>query len=282
MNVVRCTGCGGTVRMVAGEALPSCLFCGAAAADLVPTDPPEDLEQPTAHLPFALGEAEARERFRTFASSSWWYPSDLRHARVVLRRLLSPAWVWSGSLETHWTGLQPASSASGKAPVAGVDVQAFPQVLVPASATLRMAELRALGRWDESRLAPFDPETSPDPIELSETTRSAAEARVRAEMEERRAAAIRAAHRLTTIRTSALATDLVGRPVLVPVYIGAFRYRDRTWRFLVHGQNGTFVGDAPYSPWKVLFVVLLVLALVGTAALAVSVCAGLGAVATQL
>lgn len=277
MRAVRCASCGGTVRMVAGEELPSCVFCGAPAAELAPTEAAEGLEQPGAHLPFAIAEEEARARFERFAGSSFWYPSDLRRARLRLRRLYVPAWAWSGDLETHWTGLARAATRSGKAPVAGVARASFPQILVPASGAIRLAEMTALGAWDETRLQPFDPAASDAPMELSEVTRSAARAEATREMERRESARLSAAHRLVQLKTSCLATGLAGRPVLVPIHIGAYRYGKRTFRVLVNGQDGTFVGDAPISPWKVLAAIVLAVSVVGAAALAVSVCGGIGA-----
>ncbi len=115
---------------------------------------------------------------------------------------------------------------------------------------MRLAELRLLGPYDERALGPVD--ATPDcAVELSELTRSAARARAHAEMLARHEAAIRSAHGLVKIRASSLATDLSGRPVLVPVWIGAYRYGDRSYRVLANGQTGLLVGDAPISWWKV-------------------------------
>ncbi len=274
LAAVRCSGCGGTVRMVAGRALPSCLFCGADAADLVPTEPPEGVEAPTSQLPFVTTAEQAQATFRTFATSSFWYPNDLRDARLELRALLLPAWAWSGEVETHWTGLVSASTRSGKRPVAGVDHARFDQILVPASRTLRMAELASLGAWDESALVPFDPATSTHPMELSELTRSAARSRAQQEMEARHRAAVARSASLTTIRASSLVTGLDGWPVMVPIYIGAYRYGDRTFRVLVNGQSGRFVGDAPKSWIKMALVFLLVVAGVSIVVLGLSTCFG--------
>jgi len=47
-------------------------------------------------------------------------------------------------------------------------------------------------------------------------------------------------------------------PVLVPVWILAYEYRRRRYRFLINGQTGKIEGTAPVSPWKVLGVVGLV------------------------
>ena len=70
-------------------------------------------------------------------------------------------------------------------------------------------------------------------------------------MGRRHGEAIRRDHGLVALRQSALVEGLSGRPVLVPIYIGAYRYRDQLYRVLVHGQTGKLVGDAPISWWKV-------------------------------
>lgn len=274
LRAVRCSGCGGTVRMVPGKRLPSCLFCGADASDLIPFEPPESVEPPEGAIPFVITDDQARASFRTFATSSFWYPSDLRSAKLELRHLLLPAWAWAGAVETHWTGLVSASTRSGKRPVAGHEDVFFEQILVPSSQSLRQAELGSLGGYDESALVPFDPEQTVEPYELSELTRSVARTRAQQEMERRHRVAIERANGLVKCRSSSVVTELQGRPVLVPVFIGAYRYGSRTFRVLVNGQSGQLVGDAPTSVWKVLGVILLVVAIIGGIALAIAVCGG--------
>lgn len=249
---VRCTACGGTVRATVG--LPRCLFCG--AAQLVPTDPADDTEPPVGHLAFEIDADAADAGFRTFATSSFWYPSDLRRARIALHRLQLPAWAWSGRIETHWTGLVRApETRSDKRPVSGVDHARFDQILVPASNTLRQTELAALGSYDEGRLRSEVPVQ--DPMELPVLTRAAARTRAQEEMRARHADALRNARSLLEVHASGVASDLSGRPVLVPVWIGAFRYGKRTFRILINGQTGVLVGQAPISVWKVVGVTLV-------------------------
>jgi hypothetical protein len=260
MNAVRCGQCGGVVR-AGTEGLVRCLFCG--ATELTPADPPEDLEEPAGHLPFLVSESRATEQFLAFTQSSVWYPSDLRQARVTLQRLQVPAWAWSGDVETHWTGLVRApETRSDKRPVAGIDHVHFEQMLVPSSQALRQSELGALGAYDESQLVPSAP--ADDPQELSELTRSAARSQAQALMVARHRDQLAAQHGLLSIHASSVVTALQGRPVLVPVWIGAFRYGERTFRFLVNGQTEVLVGKAPISPYKVaaaVAAVLLVLSL---------------------
>nr|HPQ94909.1 primosomal protein N' (replication factor Y) - superfamily II helicase [Thiolinea sp.] len=48
--------------------------------------------------------------------------------------------------------------------------------------------------------------------------------------------------------------------ILLPVWSAAFRYQDKTYRFVINGRNGQTQGERPYSPIKIALSVLLVLA----------------------
>jgi hypothetical protein len=250
------------------------LFCGASSRDLVPLESPEGIESPVGAVPFAIDDASARAAFATFAGSSFWYPNDLRRATLELHHLLVPAWAWTGDLESHWTGLVKAGTKSGKRPVAGAESRRFEQILVPASQSLTLVELAALGRFDEGEITAFDPDTVADPYEVSEVTRSAARTAAQAEMSRRHRVAIESAHALLSSKVSGVVLTLEGRPVLVPVFIGAYRYRDGLYRILVNGQTGVLHGTAPTSWWKVMLAVLAVIATVIAVGLGIAGCSG--------
>jgi hypothetical protein len=52
---------------------------------------------------------------------------------------------------------------------------------------------------------------------------------------------------------------MVSEPVLVPVWIMAYTYRSRVFRFLINGQSGKATGHAPTSWSKVTLLILGVL-----------------------
>ena len=45
----------------------------------------------------------------------------------------------------------------------------------------------------------------------------------------------------------------------------SYLYRDRTYRVLINGRTGEVLGDRPYSVWKILALVLFVLAVLAAA-----------------
>ena len=247
---IRCKNCGGAVASRVGG-LPACVFCGSDASYLIPFEPVEGMETPEGVIPFQVDLGDARDAFDRFADSSIWYPADLNDVNVRLNRILIPAWMWEGEVETHWTGLVRAQTQSGKRPVSGAETTAFDQVLVPASTTLSLAELSSLGRFQEDTLVDFDGQVMEDPFELMEMTRSVARQAAQEVMRLRHRAHISSREQTTELNTATVCVKLTGRPVLIPVYIGAYRYKDTLYRLLIHGQTGSLVGRAPISWVKV-------------------------------
>ena len=50
--------------------------------------------------------------------------------------------------------------------------------------------------------------------------------------------------------------------VLLPVYVAAYRYNDKPFRFLVNGQTGEVVGESPLSWVKITLLVLFIAAVI--------------------
>ncbi|MDZ4085590.1 MAG: hypothetical protein U1E69_02190, partial [Tabrizicola sp.] len=45
--------------------------------------------------------------------------------------------------------------------------------------------------------------------------------------------------------------------ILLPVWMAAYKYNGKSYRFLVNGQTGEVQGERPWSVWKIAFAVLL-------------------------
>ncbi|MSP56460.1 MAG: hypothetical protein EXR69_12790 [Myxococcales bacterium] len=255
---VRCEPCGGAVTFPAGAAAPACLFCGSQV--LVAIEPPEGIEPPDGFLPFLIDEAGAKARFQTFASSSIWYPGDLRHARLKLNAILLPAWRWSATLETCWAAIVPADTRSGKRPQTGADRQRIEGVLIPASQALTRRELNVISPFEEATLQPVGTDL---PYETGSLTRSAAQRQGEDGLQAVRHRALEHETRAQDLRSSVVFHDLTGGPLLLPVWVGAYRRGKRVYRFVINGQSGKLVGEAPISWWRVFGAILLGVAIVG-------------------
>jgi len=51
--------------------------------------------------------------------------------------------------------------------------------------------------------------------------------------------------------------------VLLPVWLAAYKYRGKSYRFVVNGQSGRVQGERPYSAWKIAAAVVLGLIIAG-------------------
>lgn len=261
---ITCEACGGSVAMEAGKRHPACLFCGATR---LVEEPEEEIEAPGTWLPFQLEEEGARLKFQEWASKKFWAPTEIRRATLDLHGLLLPAWMWSGRVETHWAALVRASTRSGKRPTSGSETLSIDQLLIPASRTLKRAELADISPFDASAERPFEPHEADLPFELGQLTRSASRQRAMEGLREEHASQVDERIGATRLRTSCLFHDLDGRPVLLPIWIGAYRHGDQPYRVVVNGQTGEMTGTAPISWAKVAAAV---------AAVSLLVCGGLG------
>jgi hypothetical protein len=263
-ELLRCASCGGAVVWDAAQSGAACLFCGSLALELHMLSEP--LPIPDEFLPLTVTAESADRRFRAWAKKSWFRPKGLAAVEIGLRPMLLPAWRYQARLETHWAGLRTARSKSGKAPVAGVDRGEL-VTMVPASSGLTQDELLALLPFDERAARPWseyaqsssDDETVWEPPAL---TRRGARLWARRALAQAHARQIARARALLRCRVSAVIEERDVRLLLVPIYIGVFRYRDRPWRFLVNGQTGELVGDAPVDRRKLALVVAMVIAIV--------------------
>ena len=68
--------------------------------------------------------------------------------------------------------------------------------------------------------------------------------------------------RVSNVDTSI--SDVTFKHILLPVWLAAYKYRGRTYRFVVNGRTGRVQGERPYSAIKITIAVLigLVLALI--------------------
>lgn len=271
-ELLRCQACGGAVVWDAAQAGAACLFCGTVALELVIASEP--VPEPEVVLPVAVSRTTADQCFRAWASKSWFRPPALRTAEIALHLLLLPAWRFHARLETHWAGLRPAATRSGKTPVAGVE-QLELTTMVPASTGLTQAELASLQPFDETQARPWrgavdlaiendegssEIETIWEPPAL---TRRGARSRAHRELAEMHRRRIGRERGLISTRVSALIEDRDVRLMLVPIYIGTFRFRNRPWRFLINGQTGEVVGKAPLDWRKIFALVVIALAVIG-------------------
>ena len=55
--------------------------------------------------------------------------------------------------------------------------------------------------------------------------------------------------------------DVTFKHILLPVWMAAYKYRGKSYRFVINARTGQVQGERPYSAWKIAFAVLISLAI---------------------
>ena len=142
----------------------------------------------------------------------------------------------------------------------------FDDVPVPASRGLDASATRGIEPFPTDRLLPYDPRylsgflAEEYGVDLPE-----AEAMARERMSEEVRAACGAAVPGDTYRNLEVETEWSGlayKGALLPIWVAAYQYGGKTYRFLVNGATGQVSGEAPWSWAKILAAVAAAVLLV--------------------
>jgi predicted RNA-binding Zn-ribbon protein involved in translation (DUF1610 family) len=260
-----CKGCGASMSYDAKAAALRCPFCG--SVDMVQKTDARVLA-PNRVIPFRVGRDDAVATMRQWLGNSFWRPSDLaRQARVVeMTPVYVPYWVFEARTHTYWTAdtnRTPAGARGDWYPLSGDHHGHYSGLLVGASGALTPRET--------SQLCPFDLSAgeSPENVDLDNVTveqfslpRKYARPLARQGLEASESAACTANYvpgRARNVHVNVRIDSMSSEPVLLPVWIMAYRYRDTLYRFLVNGQTGRSTGLAPVSWRKILMVAAIAL-----------------------
>ncbi|MEO1616265.1 MAG: hypothetical protein AAFV88_10475 [Planctomycetota bacterium] len=269
ITILRCKGCGAAISYDPKHRAPACSFCGDVVEEEYVADPMEQTEH---FLPFTVSRDEASAALRTWLGSQGWFaPSDLSSSAKLaeLKPLWWVAWVFDADAFVSWTADSNAGSRrSSWAPHSGQNRLQFDNILVSASRGLTYAEAAAMsGRFDLSTRQP-QPSGADDAaiIEQFDVQRSQARMQVLGAIDQLAAQRVQAQFipgtNFRNTKVSTLLQRLVTDRYALPAYVLAYRYKDQLYRVVICGQDARVVlGKSPKSPWKILAVVLMVIAI---------------------
>jgi ribosomal protein S27E len=260
---VRCDKCGAEQPLTGSLFASHCAFCGAA---VVSKSYASRRIKPKSIVPFQLDRGRAREAFRRWLRWRWLAPRDLRrYARsdATLTGVYLPFWTYDCRTSTDYTGQRGTKrdKSTSWTSVSGHVDRFHDDVVVLASRSLPPSLQGALSRWDTKALVPYRPEfVSGFQAQAYQIGLKDGYGIARAMIDARVRTLIRRDiggddQRIDSVRTRY--SDLTFKHVLMPVWISAYRYRDKVYRFVVNAQTGETTGESPLSWWKVALLALL-------------------------
>jgi DNA-directed RNA polymerase subunit RPC12/RpoP len=282
-----CPNCGAQVEITGATHATECPFC---ATPVVLDNGSHRLIKPQAVLPFVLTEPEARKAMIAWMGSLWFAPGTLlEYARKgrAMNGVYTPFWTFDADTASRYSGQRGeyyyetrtvAVRVNGRTeqrqeqvrhtrwyPASGHVSRDFNDVLVMASHSLPPRLGDELTPWDLGKLVPYAPEYLAG---LQAEGYTVPLAVGHAEARDRMADVIRSdvrrdiggdEQRITGVDTSW--TDETFKHILLPVWMAAYKYNGKSYRFVVNGQTGEVQGERPWSIWKIAFAVILVVAL---------------------
>jgi DNA-directed RNA polymerase subunit RPC12/RpoP len=288
VRTTSCPSCGAQVEFSGATHATQCPFC--ASPVVVDTGTQRHIK-PQAVLPFTLSEPQARSAMVSWMGSLWFAPGTLlEYARKgrALSGIYVPFWTFDASTRSRYSGERGeyyyetrmvTVRVNGRTeqrqqqvrhtrwyPASGRVARDFDDVMVMASTSLPSRLGNELTPWDLTALQPYTPEYLAG-FQAEGYTVTLADGDVQAKS--RMASIIEQdvrrdiggdEQRIRDIDTDY--ADETFKHILLPIWMAAYKYNGKSYRFLVNGQTGEVQGERPWSIWKIGFTVLLVGALV--------------------
>lgn len=284
---IHCDECGAGFQFEAKNHAGECPFCG---APIVATTEQLKPIQPKSLLPFGIDEDTAQQSFRKWIERLWFAPNAVKkYARsdTKLSGVYLPFWTFDSHTSSRYSGERGDIYYVRQAvqvvrnnktvtemrqvpkvrwtPVNGQVKRFFDDVLVGASNSLPRKILDALQPWDLQALITYDAQylsgfrSEYYQVELGDgfdLARQIMDNRIYQDICMDIGGDHQRIHKVDTRHSQS-----TYKHCLLPVWSAAFRYRDKTYRFVINGRTGKVQGERPYSAWKISLAIIISLLL---------------------
>ena len=272
-KAVACRGCGATTTFDAGVAASRCAFCGAPA--VVEAPPSTTMVRPEGVLPFRVDRNGATGKFRQWLSSLWFRPDDLsqKSALSELKGVYVPFWTFDAATHSAWTAdagydYQVAVEVEENGQIhtryetrtrweraEGVLEHFFDDLPVAASRGLPPDLAQGIEPFPTHEMRPYEPSYLSGFLaeEYAVGPKEALASGQQRMTQELYALCGREVpgDRFRNLQVRTAWSGVAYKNGLFPVWIAAYQYGGKPYRFLVNGVTGKTDGKAPWSWLKI-------------------------------
>ena len=288
ISVIQCPSCAAEFSLEE-EFSADCPFCGTPV--VTSTDHARFI-QPKSLLPFKISDEKAVAAFDQWVGSLWFAPSELKkisRRNEKLTGVYLPYWTYDSNTENDYRGQRGTIYYERQVYYVFVDGQRvrrvrsvprirwravsghvslhFDDILIGASKTLPRTIIDHLEPWDLHNLVPYsEAYLSGFHSELYQVTVDKGFMQAKNIMDRHIDHAVRRdiggdQQRVSHIDTQHYQTTF--KHLLLPIWSAAFKYRGKTYRYVVNGRNGKIHGERPYSTLKIIVAVIAFVIIVG-------------------
>ncbi|GAB4521016.1 MAG: hypothetical protein Fur0018_01160 [Anaerolineales bacterium] len=249
-----CARCGAETIFPTGTSAEACPYCG--AHQWLDSDESRALLDPHVIIPFRISRTQAEDALQQWLTKSGWSAPDDLHSRaqtIELRPAYHPFWTFDGTLEIAWQC--EVNEGNNKfprwMPRNGRVYQNFDDVLIPGLKGYPASLLGGISPFDLKQAVAFHPAYLAGWPALSYDLAMSDASLLAREQVVRRVRRTLGARLNITQEKRALRTGGVNwsgmtfKYILLPVWMGAFRYGDKTYPVWVNAQTGKVGGEKP-------------------------------------
>lgn len=286
VTVVTCQSCSAQIEMQGNLVAQECDFCGTPLA--VKEGSAKSHIKPKSILPFKFSQDAAFKEFSKWVHSLWFAPGDLkRYAGQSADRLHGiyiPYWTYDSDTHSVYTGMRGkhrqqsyTTVENGKTvtrtrtvtdwyPCSGRVHEKFDDVLVVGSHSLPRKLIESLEPWDLQDLVAFDERyLSGFKAECYAVDLKAGFNNAKQKMDSPIRRAVERniggdAQQILTLNTTYSAVTF--KHILLPIWISAFKYNQKSYRFMINGRTGEVQGERPYSTMKIILFIAMIIGVI--------------------
>lgn len=289
ISTVKCGGCGANTTLQPNVTSANCPYCD---TPLVIKDASTcNIIKPSYVLPFKIDRNKAKDGFISWVNGLWFAPSKLKlyahNSTERLKGVYMPYWTYDSNTESNYTGMrgdhyyvsESYTDSNGNRQTRNVQKtrwsaasghvsNTFDDVLVCASKSLPEKLVNDLEPWDLPELVSYNDNFLAGFVtESYQTNLKDGFGKAKIRMDEKIRSSVNSdiggdAQQITTLSTEY--NDIKFKHILLPLWISAYKYNDKVYRFTVNARTGEVQGERPYSAIKIaLFVISIIAVIVG-------------------
>lgn len=290
VKTVQCKNCAASTTLPPNVTSMNCAYC--ATPLILEQSHVENIITPHAVLPFKLDKNNAQQKFAGWIKGLWFAPNKLQKMSMTtdtVKGIYTPYWTYDSNTESSYVGQRGTwhyrtvpyvAVENGKSvtryrqerytvwvTTSGTVHNVFDDILVNASHSLPRDYADKLEPWPLQEIKPFVPEfLSGFLSEKYQVDLKNGFSFAKGKMEKEIDRSVRRDIGGDEQRVVSLSTDyrdITFKHLLLPIYISAYQYNNKVYRFLVNGATGKVQGERPWSVWKIVLAVLGGLILLG-------------------
>ena len=286
MTSFKCTNCGAETAVPGDQPTLECPFCN--SPNVNKNAHAQQVISPSGLMPFKIDKSNALSKFKQWLSKGFFTPSDLKKVARLnkINGVYLPFWTYDAQTDSRWTAesgyyyyvTETYRDSDGNTktrqvrktrwvPSSGYYAHFFDDVLVIGSngVTQRMIDkiypydLKEVVNFEGKYMLGMQSEVYQKDVEqgfgvaekiMDDHIRSACSRQVPGDT-----------HRNLNVRTRK--SGVTFKHILLPVWVAAYKYKEKVRQFVVNGQTGKVAGKKPVSTGKVILTIVIALAVIG-------------------